>query len=877
VGTSGSTPLHFAAANGHTTVVSTLLQHGAQPDQPDKHGVTPEMLARENGWLECAALLNDWTLKKEEELRVTEESNNRKKELLNGSGLLERDGSTRHRLRVKGSVDHALNSLKSTLNNRSESHLARTLNASPGPPSPTSKPPDPHPFYASSPHSTDDLSRRPSLPHIYETVPPKLSSRNSRRPQSADNNADHDDHAPRRRLGSKYSLLHMFKRDASPSLTPERLPPSSDSPSPGPTPYTVSASPLAPPRSSSASDSSFLVRTRNRLGSDTSPRTSPPPFPSNAETFHSRDRSASSISKAAPVFEDDEQSNPASPPTRPSPLRAQNSRTSSPFMPSLQSQQIPIPQSSRRTPRSNTSGSIATSPGSRLGTNHFLDRLAPRTGLLPASGKRSRSLLSLRAGEKSIASNAPDSAPAAHNEFRDEIHINVEGDEDEEYGKPVWTSDVGIGRSHLGPLQSNFVRGTSFTSSSSSLSPIRSPDPNSAAEFTFETTQLSTSEETPDGHLVVPSSNGNRVRGNSVSSESTDSSADPQLTMSGTTATSNDSGTITTPSHCIIRPPPPESNTTAMNARKPTLLQECLGDEWAPELLHSTVSERRAHAPLDLDIQSISSHAQAEALVQQTQQSILEMADDPNCASGPAGLGWSPLSAKLAAYGESLALERRLKKEEEDRATTALRNPIRLTEHGISGKQHRSESPSKTKRNLHRKLIPNGGSEPRMCFMCIETIIDVLAAASPVDADLSNRSPLSQQPLSRDRPMYSAGDGDSASSSEVSHPLTPIRVTSPLHSTVHSQTPEPIPAFEDSTDGGPISRVLTAPPAENTSASDERDGARDIASANKLSRMGFATTEGWQPSSTVSSTSSRHASKAKFGLKSLMQTLKGKS
>ncbi|KAJ2973395.1 hypothetical protein NUW54_g12071 [Trametes sanguinea] len=50
VGTSGATPLHFAAANGHEHVVRTLLLHGAHPDRADKHGVTPEMLARQNGW-----------------------------------------------------------------------------------------------------------------------------------------------------------------------------------------------------------------------------------------------------------------------------------------------------------------------------------------------------------------------------------------------------------------------------------------------------------------------------------------------------------------------------------------------------------------------------------------------------------------------------------------------------------------------------------------------------------------------------------------------------------------------------------------------------------------------------------------------------------
>ncbi len=93
----------------------------------------------------------------------------------------------------------------------------------------------------------------------------------------------------------------------------------------------------------------------------------------------------------------------------------------------------------------------------------------------------------------------------------------------------------------------------------------------------------------------------------------------------------------------------------------------------------------RAH-PLDIDIRAISSHAQAEALVQRAQKDIFDMhngeIDLPGPAVGSVGStgssvigssgsvgtlpsGRTPLSAKLAAYGESLAIERRFKQREQ--------------------------------------------------------------------------------------------------------------------------------------------------------------------------------------------------------------------
>ena len=44
-GTSGSTPLLFASANGHRDAVELLLRNGAKPHIPDKYGATPISVA----------------------------------------------------------------------------------------------------------------------------------------------------------------------------------------------------------------------------------------------------------------------------------------------------------------------------------------------------------------------------------------------------------------------------------------------------------------------------------------------------------------------------------------------------------------------------------------------------------------------------------------------------------------------------------------------------------------------------------------------------------------------------------------------------------------------------------------------------------------
>ncbi|KAL7281108.1 hypothetical protein ACG7TL_004415 [Trametes sanguinea] len=247
VGTSGATPLHFAAANGHEHVVRTLLLHGAHPDRADKHGVTPEMLARQNGWTRCADLLSQWTHMKDKDLR--------ERELPSTVPGLELESASRvdsiecklteKKLKVKRSIDNALHMLRPTLPTPpSSGYLPSDSSYTTSPPPITESA-----SVDSSPDATllqESYPRRPSLPHIFDPAPysqsqnqgqststhlhlhqhyhskssgrPSFSS--SRRPRSAGTDAEpsastsSSAYASSGRLRGKISLLHMFKKSS---------------------------------------------------------------------------------------------------------------------------------------------------------------------------------------------------------------------------------------------------------------------------------------------------------------------------------------------------------------------------------------------------------------------------------------------------------------------------------------------------------------------------------------------------------------------------------------------------------------------------------------------------------------------------------------
>ena len=754
VGASGSTPLHFAAANGHTAVVSTLLLHGAHPHRPDKHGVTPEMLASQYGQLDCVELLRDWQNNKDKDLREREAAlgEHHPQTVYSAGDNLE--SHSRKRLHVGHSIDNAFHIFSHSKHPHASSPQASHRSQVDQPF--VSKALGEYTFYPVDTGTTPDVStRRPSLPHQHVDVPKGSpnshphSSPSPRRPRSAGTGAESPAQATHtRKLGSKYSLLHLFRKahptgevstsTAGSSASTQHpfhaaSPPASASVSalPIPIPTTGSISPSTSPKVAVLSSS--LGSHRSRFGSDDLMLRG---LAMTKTAQHSRDHSPSGTGARTPGggLENDDGSTVAREPNVSPPIHLgpqQRSRSSSHgFRSTLRFDSTSSRGgSSRLRHDSNSSVGWGLKEHGSVDSLAFSDRGGGGSGVLRLPKK-----------------NVLESAPAAIFDFQDvTVHPPGGDDEEEEYGIPIQRSSPlpsthGVGSPRLMALRNG---GRSVASSSSSLE-RQDLSPEGESPFQPDVVDLSVSAATsgrpdfpfslnrpppfdldgPDRHLsvhlraLVPSSSptsthvtppllpaglDNRLRGDSVSSASTDGSHNPQLSSSGTTATSGSS--VTTPG--IV------SSVTASSMIHDTNTGNVLIDlaesgrpQRAPESEESTslrrgggdgtgssrsrgmpfnesfvsIGERRAHTPLDIDIRSISSHAQAEALVQRAQRSILEMEDydmplhflhdddDPNTQSGGlTGTGWTPLSAKLAAYGESLAIERKLKQAEENK------------------------------------------------------------------------------------------------------------------------------------------------------------------------------------------------------------------
>jgi len=768
VGTSGSTPLHFAAANGNTDVVTLLLLHGAHADRADKHGVTPEMLAQQTGWVECAKVLNDWILNKDQDLRDREGYDTHPG---SSTGLHAHEQqfsrspetvcpSFPSRLHVKQSIDTALNILKST---DFQSRAAQS--------SQTSSPLSPHQpfgeysFYPADPTASlpiDPTARRPSLPqvlqlhtneHIRDRQPSFSSgSPYQRRPRSAGTGSDQTPErevifpvygrgGAGRKLASKYSLLNIFKK-AQPGETSGGNQPESastrDSPgdlgffgstvtlplsmtqshvsqlnadlneNPNPTGSSTSASRpgVRFHRGSDASNKGTrLIPQAQSLTSSTPPmtgkasgslRTPPRPNIPLAFELHLAQQQQHRMRPNVPgtpnevprtILDADERGKPSSPLARFTPIHSDHNRNTS--ISSLNGTLDAAVNDAIATSDTNLElESGKPSPSPRPGILRAHNRTSS-TGQGSTSNPRMLRFDSSPGNDRRVRDKTTDSPmlksydsfgslsrltdAVSEPEPRATLIDAGELEHEDNYGLPIVDLDSSLDKTlNVPSVLLQRQRGQSFTSSSeSSLSPILTGDNVTDstmtainADFPFSINQppsLMTADHedssSPRG-LLVPISAGTRNRGDSLSSDSsTSDSRNPQLSF---TSGSGTSPLVSTPGNGSIFP---QDSDKLMSFIQDDVLETV-------QNYNGGLNQGRIHVPSDIDITSISSHAQAEALVERARQEALDLASTPDLSPLSSSSGRTPLSVRLAAYGQSLALERKLREQKEQKENT---------------------------------------------------------------------------------------------------------------------------------------------------------------------------------------------------------------
>ncbi|KAG2339402.1 hypothetical protein BDR05DRAFT_917136 [Suillus weaverae] len=887
VGTSGATPLHFAAANGHASVVRTLLIHGAHPNRPDKHGITPEIIARQNGWIECADILASEIIARARGDNTPDSDGQSSRERPHPC-IEHVESSLRKKLHFKRSIDHALTALKAA---------SATSDIDQKPPFARSGSSEQEVL---QPQDSPSSDRRPSLPHIYDEQPQRpLLPKASRRPRSAGTGAEVT--SPRK-LNSKLSLLSLFKKSnvdaSSSSVTSVSEPPISPPSSSSPVPVPGTASPASPaaiissprlfstPLSSSPHETPTHDLIRRRIETN-SARASPDPNP-----WHRSTSSSSTPGEEVPPE-----------PTasmRPGILRMHTRSTSG------HGSQQPI---SSRIIRFDNSTSSSSSLTARA-------RSPPSRGSVPHDSR-------LRTLSMGSSAGAPDT---------DRIPDTIE----ESPRIPQSPPPILINAIDLDDLEDEEEYGVPIVHSASTPNVMLIPDRavTVPAQFPFS---INVPPPPDDGILSSES----RLRGDSVSS-------------SGTTGTAS----TFTQSSASDSPWPP---TPHFSGASPLIVSRSMDTDTGINMGRDAlpISPRVRRTPSGLDISSISSRAEVEALVQRAQQSVLDMAVDlEENTRRNQGTGRTPLSLRLAMFGESLAIERRMKEEEDavgrgvlvvDAGTTPVRNGLGVGERSLLS----SSRPQAVELSFSRSSSRSGASSE-------DTSLQHSTRIAPDDirrtASVDFRRTMSDSPF----------DGISRTSDNTRHtrspPVAPRHLPLPHHDPNHHPHPLPLPsphtqksfetfayapprsrtpdpydanAIEDTELTGlgiglgmglgiPLSRISTAPthagristtrnapmthdvsttrnlsphkrnisstaahnipttvrsasPAARTTSS---SGPRDISSTpaarsvNKLSRMGFSTLEGWQP---VPITACSPPAKQRFGgIRTIVRGFQGK-
>lgn len=881
VGTSGATPLHFAAANGHASVVRTLLIHGAHPNRPDKHGITPEIIARQNGWMECADILASEMLARARGDNTPDSDSHSSRERPHPS-IDHVESSLRKKLHFKRSIDHALTVLKS----------ASAI------PDIDQKPP----FVRSGsseqdvlqPQDSPSSGRRPSLPHIYDEQPqtqrPSLPKA-SRRPRSAGTGAEVT--SPRK-LNSKLSLLSLFKKSSvdasSSSVTSVSEPPINSPPSSSPVPVPGTASPVSPaaiissprlfptPLSSSPHETPTHDLHRRRLETN-SARASPDPNP-----WHRSTSSSSTPGEEIPP-------EPTTP-VRPGILRMHTRSTSG------HGSQQP---SSSRIIRFDNSTSSSSSLTARA-------RSPPSRGSVPHDSRLRALNLGSSIGAPDIdripdtieeSPRIPQSPPPI---LVNAIDLDDLEDEEEEYGVPI-------------------------VHSTSTPNIMLTPDCAVAvpAQFPFSINV----PPPPDDSILSSES---RLRGDSVSSAGT----------TGTASTFTQSSASDSP-----WPPTPHFSDAS-----PLIVSRSMDTDTGINMGMDAlpISPHVRRTPSGLDISSISSRAQVEALVQRAQQSVLDMAVDlEENTRKDQGTGRTPLSLRLAMFGESLAIERRMKEEEAAVGRGVLvvdapfKNGLGVGERSLLS----SSRPRAAELSFSRSSSGSGvSSEDTSLQHSTRIAPDEVRRTASVDFRRTvSDSPFDGMSRTADNARRTRSPPVASQHLPLPHDPNQHPHTLPLPSPrtqksfetfactpPRSRTPDPYDIYADEDTeltglgiglGIPLSRISTAPhvgrisTTRNTSTTHDvstarnlspskRDislttarnipttarnaspatrttsssGPRDISSTpatrsvNKLSRMGFSTLEGWQPAPV---TACSPPAKQRFGgIRTIVRGFQGK-
>ncbi|KAF8844617.1 hypothetical protein BDN67DRAFT_962526 [Paxillus ammoniavirescens] len=795
VGTSGSTPLHFAAANGHLMVLRTLLSHGAIPDRSDKHGITPELIARQNGWVECAEVLAQAvaSIKAVDRTAGTPDSDGASRDRSGSYCPMEHlETSLRKRLHFKRSIDHALKGASADTEIRPlVAHSNSSDQEPPGlDPRLGSQSPD-----AASQTTPLHASRRPSLSQVVDEPPVKPASfTRSRRPRSAGTGAE----PIPRKLNSKLSLLSLFKKSnidgANSSVasvsdlrarSPSSPPPISltTSPARGSLALPISPRNIPTPLSSSPRETShpeFQARRLEGSASSSSVRAYPPHPTDLHNALTARNRSISGTSTTSTPEEDQVSSDtPLSTsgvPTRSGILRMHNRSSSSHGSTSQ-------PPSLARSIRfeNSTSDSISLAGRTRSpGSRGQLENMMRVLSVSPGQHEDEHDRIPDTIEESPVL---PQSPPP--------IFVNAVDDNDdeldEEYGVPLSNPE------HSPPDGSLAVSQLPFS--------INVPPPT---------------EDIVAEDIVAE----NRLRGDSISSASTTT----------TTSTWPHSSLSDSP-WSVATPSTPHLHLSPLIAASYAELEPSEGIREA--------LERKPPVHLDIDISSISSHAQAEALVQRAQQSILSMEQylEPHVRKD-SETGRTQLSAKLAEYGETLAIERLLKEKASAKALDQDRG------------RH------------------NGG-------------VSLLSATKPShirssrsSSEIGSSSDSTSQEEQTEPLRHTARSlSDDVRDAHIPRGLPSSPPAQFLYTPPRSRTPNP-DLDSDLSTSVLLSRTSTTPCDDTPSRRGrERDPTRSV---QKLTRMGFSTIDNWHRSPLKGGTSRSPPPRLRFGIRTLMQSFQGK-